>query len=186
LTVYLNEIQPDTASAALLAREFDLVLNEEYPGHEHPPAAGIERRSLFTDQLRIYAGESWSPLSQRRRLSDFADVPWILEPKGKPARDWAESVCRAAGFEPQVRFESADLFVHAQLVESGHAVALLPDLVWWSRHPSATFVPIRGGPEREVYTAVRAGSEDRPVLAELRYLLSEVADSRASAATHRT
>jgi DNA-binding transcriptional LysR family regulator len=178
LTLFLNEIQPDTAAAALLAREFDLVLNEEYPGHAHPPAAGIDRRSLFSDKLRIYAGESWSPLSRRRQLGDFADVPWILEPRGKPAREWAESVCRAAGFEPQVRFESADLFVHAQLVESGHAVALLPDLVWQSRRPAATFIGLPDEPLREVHTSIRAGSEDRPVLVELRRMLGDVAESR--------
>lgn len=31
LTVYLSEIQPDAGAAALLAREFDLVLREQYP-----------------------------------------------------------------------------------------------------------------------------------------------------------
>ena len=67
-----------------------------------------------------------------------------------------------------VRFDSADLFVHAQLVESGHAVALLPDLVRRTRRPKATFVGFPGEPQREFHSAVRAGAEDRPALVELR------------------
>jgi DNA-binding transcriptional LysR family regulator len=180
LTLYLTEIQPDEGAAALLAREFDLVLGEEYPGHEHPPAPGIERRRLFADPLRLYVGDDLHRRSRRARLSDFADVPWVLEPKEKPARTWAESACRAAGFEPRVHFESADLLVHAQLVETGHAAALLPDLVWVSRRPAAHVVALPGDPTREVFTEVRAGSETRPVLVELRSVLDEVAQQLAS------
>jgi DNA-binding transcriptional LysR family regulator len=79
-------------------------------------------------------------------LTDFADVPWVLEPKGKPAREWTETTCRAAGFEPLVRFESADLLVHSQLAETGHAAALLPDLVWDARPAAAGFVTLRETP----------------------------------------
>jgi DNA-binding transcriptional LysR family regulator len=121
LSVYLAEIQPDAGAAALLAREFDLVLGEQYPGHVSAPAAGIERRPLLSDALRLYVDDEWKPRTRRVRLSDFADVPWVLEPKGKPARAWAESACTAAGFEPNVRFESADVLVHARLAETGHA-----------------------------------------------------------------
>lgn len=108
-------------------------------------------------------------------LSDFAQADWVFEPKGKAARAWAEYVCRAAGFEPRVRFESADLLVQAQLVETGHAAALVPDLVWRSHHPLGRSVPLPTDPHRDVYTAVRLGAETRPVLVELRSVLAEVA-----------
>ena len=180
LTLYLTEIQPDQGTAALLAREFDLVLGEQYPGQEHPPAPGIERRRLFADPMRLYIGDDWHGRSSRRQISDFADVPWVLESKGKPARTWAESACRAAGFEPRVHFESVDLLVHAQLVETGHAAALLPDLVWVSRRPAAHVVALPGEPTREVFTEVRAGAETRPALVELRSVLHEVAQHLVS------
>ena len=48
LTVYLTEIQPDVGTAALLAREFDLVLGEQYPGLEHPTPPRIEQRRPST------------------------------------------------------------------------------------------------------------------------------------------
>ncbi|SDC07517.1 DNA-binding transcriptional regulator, LysR family [Mycolicibacterium neoaurum] len=172
LTVYLSEIQPDAGAAALLAREFDLVLGEQYPGHELPAPAGIERRPLLSDALRLYVDPQLH--STQTSLSDFANLPWVLEPKGKPARAWAESACRAAGFEPDVRYESADLLVQARLAETGHAVAVLPDLVWQARQAQAQRVDLPGSPVRQVYTAVRTGAETRPVLAEIRNILATI------------
>jgi DNA-binding transcriptional LysR family regulator len=102
----------------------------------------------------------------------------VLEPQGKPARAWAETTCRAAGFDPLVRFESADLLVRSQLAETGHAAALLPDLVWDARPAAAQFVVLPGNPKRQVYTAVRADAENRPVLVELRRVLDTVVQGR--------
>ncbi|MFT4164875.1 MAG: LysR substrate-binding domain-containing protein [Microlunatus sp.] len=125
------------------------------------------------------AAVSWIGKDSQRwtghQLADFATADWVFEPSGKPARTWAEAVCRAAGFEPHVRFESADLLVHAQLVETGHAAALLPDLLWNSRPPTASWIQLPGEPHRDVYTAVRQGSETRPALVELRSVLAEIA-----------
>jgi DNA-binding transcriptional LysR family regulator len=172
LTVYLSEIEPDAGSAALLAREFDLVLGEQYPAHESSPAAGIERRPLQADVLRLYAGEHLLSYNGHAGLADFAEVPWVLEPRGKPARVWAESVCQSAGFNPDVRYESADLLVQARLAETGHAVAVLPDLVWKARRAEARLIDLPGKPVRQVYTAVRTGAETRPVLVEIRSILT--------------
>ena len=174
LSVYLAEIRPDTSTAALLAGEFDLVLGELYPGLEQAPPTGIDRQLLFSDPLRLWVSRS-SPRWVGHQLADFADAEWVFEPRGSSARAWAELVCRAAGFEPRVRFESADLLVHAQLVETGHAAALLPDLVWRSRPPSGDWFQLPGDPHRDVYTAVRQGSETRPALVELRTVLAEIA-----------
>ena len=174
LNIYLTEIQPDTSTAALLAGEFDLVLGELYPGLDQSPPTGIDRQPLFSDPMRLWVGKD-SGRWTGHQLADFAAADWVFEPSGKPARTWAEAVCRAAGFEPHVRFESADLLVHAQLVETGHAAALLPDLLWSSRSPTTSWIQLPGEPHRDVYTAVRQGSETRPALVELRGVLAELA-----------
>jgi DNA-binding transcriptional LysR family regulator len=180
LTVFLTEIQPDAGAAALLAREFDLVLGEQYPGLDATAPPGIDRQPLFADPLRLWVGAS----QQRwigHQLSDFAEADWVFEPRGKPARAWAEEVCRSAGFQPRVRFESVDLLVHARLVETGHAAALMPDLVWRSGHPSGRSVRLPADPHREVYTDVRRGAETRPALVELRAVLSDLATGQSLA-----
>ena len=66
---------------------------------------------------------------------------------GDAARGWAEQQCRAAGFEPDVRFEAADLVAHIRLIAAGHAVGVLPDLVWAGEAPRAARpAPGRPGP----------------------------------------
>jgi len=82
-----------------------------------------------------------------------------------------------------VRYESADLLVHARLAETGHAVAVLPDLVWETRQPRTELVDLPGRPNRQVYTAVRTGAETRPVLVELRSVLAAVARRQVAPGT---
>jgi DNA-binding transcriptional LysR family regulator len=178
LTIFLTEIQPDAGTAALLAGKFDLVLGEQYPGLGATTPSSIDRQPLFADPLRLWVGRN----QQRwigHQLSDFAEADWVLEPPGKPARAWAETICRSEGFDPRVRFESADLLVHAQLVETGHATALVPDLLWRSRPPTGRSIRLPADPRRDVYTAVRRGAETRPALVELRSALAEIVMSHA-------
>lgn len=51
-----------------------------------------------------------------------------MEPEGTAPRHWAMTLCRNAGLEPDVRFETTDLLLHQRLVEQKHAAAFLPDL----------------------------------------------------------
>jgi hypothetical protein len=60
-------------------------------------------------------------------------------------------------------------------VESGHAVALLPDLVWGGGTPSVRLVDLPGGPRREVFTSARlAGGADATIAACRRVLAEAV------------
>jgi DNA-binding transcriptional LysR family regulator len=80
------------------------------------------RHDLLTDELRLITPAGWSG----RSLPSLASRPFVMEPVGTTAREWATAVCRQAGFEPEVRYTSTDLQIHLRLVESGLAAALLP------------------------------------------------------------
>jgi hypothetical protein len=54
-------------------------------------------------------------------------------------------------------------------------MALLPDLMWASREPTGRFLGLPGRPDREVFTAIRAGAAGRPALRAIRAALKEVA-----------
>ena len=95
-----------------------------------------------------------------------------MEPRGTASRHWAEQACRQAGFEPDVRFETADLMAHIRLIESGNAVAILPELVWAGRAPSVETVGLSGEPRRTVFTSARAASASRPAIRAVRRVLS--------------
>jgi DNA-binding transcriptional LysR family regulator len=163
--------EPEAALQRTATRDFDLVVAEEYPGHATARHEGLDRRPLVQDPLRLLVPDG----SGIAGLADAADAAWVLEPRGAASRHWAEQQCRLAGFEPDVRYESADLEVHMRLVESGHAVAMLPDLVWSGRTAPGRPVVPPGSPERRIFTAARLSGADRPAVAALRRALEEAA-----------
>jgi DNA-binding transcriptional LysR family regulator len=163
--------EPEAALRRTATRDFDLVVAEEYPGHATAWHEGLDRRALVQDPLRVAVPAG----SSIKSLAEAAEAAWVLEPRGAASRHWAEQQCRLAGFEPDVRYESADLEVHMRLVESGNAVAMLPDLVWSGRSsPGRTIAP-DGAPERRIFTAARTSAASRPAVAALRDALEAAA-----------
>ena len=177
LRVQVRHREPELALPALAGRDFDVVLAEEYPGNPLPRQPGVELVPLCTDRLRL-AGDG------ETSLRALAARPWIMEPQESRARQWALATCRDAGFEPDVRFESIDLLLHARMVEQHHAVAFLPDLVWAGSPPAfpLTNLPARRS-IRRIFTACRAGARHHPAITALRAAL---ADAAASAGATRS
>lgn len=176
LRVEMVQHEPETALHETWARDFDLVVAEQYPHHAAPHYAGLDRQPLTKDAIRLAVPPSGDgAFDGVRRLKDAADLPWVMEPHGAASRHWAEQACRSAGFEPDVRYETADLQAHVGLVESGNAVALLPDLVWVGRTPSARLVELADAPHRTVFTSMRVSSTGHPVMVAVRTVLEEAA-----------
>ncbi|MGT2425681.1 LysR family transcriptional regulator [Amnibacterium kyonggiense] len=171
LRVEVVQHEPESALRRTATRDFDLVVAEQYPGHATAWHEGLDRRSLKLDPLRLAVPAA----SRIRALADAQHEAWVLEPRGAASRHWAEQQCRLAGFEPDVRYETADLEVHMRLVESGNAVALLPDLVWSGRSAPGRMVVPEGAPQREVFTAARRSGAGRPAVVALREALERAA-----------
>lgn len=170
LRVQISEIQPDNALSALRAYDFDLIVGEEYPGIPTPRTKDVHRQDLSEDPLLVVMPSSVG--TEQTTLRDLADRYWVMEPVGNAARQWAESACRSAGFEPQVQFESSDLVAHMELVRTGHACALLPKLL--CEHEGLEGVKLTSAPSspsRTIFTAVRSGAEERPDLIAFRTTL---------------
>ena len=171
LRVEVTQREPESALFETWTREFDLVVAEQYPGHAAPRQPDLDRVPLLEDELRL--GVPFAATS----IADVARSPWVMEPRGTASRHFAEQLCRQAGFEPDVRFETADLQAHIRLIESGHAVALLPDLVWGGREPGIRLLSMPGSPRRTVFTSAREASVARPGIIACRDALSRAASS---------
>lgn len=152
--VELFVLAPELALAELETRHYDLVIAEQYPGESRERRQGIDYQHLTDDHMRLVLPAD----SDARSLADLRDRPWILEPKGAAARHWAVQQCRAAGFEPDVRCEATDLDTHIALIASGHAVGILPDLIWAGHEPPLKLLDLPTPLERELFTAVRASA----------------------------
>ncbi|GAA0245761.1 LysR family transcriptional regulator [Actinomadura nitritigenes] len=175
LRVEITQREPESALPALLARDFDVVVTEEYPGDPHPRPPGVEYEELGEDEIRL-ALPGTVPVNAAPAdvaLADLADSPWVMEPAGTAARAWATRLCRDAGFEPDVRFESSDLLLHLRLAERGHAAALLPGLVWTGRPPTVAMAPLPAGRRvRRLFTATRRGGGAHPAVRAFRAALA--------------
>ncbi|MGW4928934.1 LysR family transcriptional regulator [Agromyces sp. NPDC004153] len=185
LRVEVTEREPEAGLFEVAARDFDLVVAEQYPGHARPRHPELDRVPLASDAIRL-AVPSFPRVEQRPakpdasrnpapELSSTAHRPWVMEPAGTASRVWAEQLCRAAGFEPDVRFETADLMAHIRLIRSGNAVGLLPDLVWAGERPSVLLAPLPGDPHREVFSSARHAAAGRPAVVAVRDALARAA-----------
>ncbi|WSK02167.1 LysR family transcriptional regulator (plasmid) [Streptomyces sp. NBC_01320] len=172
IRVEATQAEPDTSLPGLLTRDFDLVIDETFAGHARPARASeFEHHLLCEDAMRLTTP---APVAS---LVDLAEHPWVMEPAGTPARAWATAICHAAGFEPDVAYVSADMLVHARLVEQGHAVAFLPDMLWFDRAPDL-ILDGSAGHTRTVLATVRAGAGEHPLiqtfLTAIRHALGEL------------
>jgi len=173
LRVHLTEAEPEHALPALLARDFDLVIAEEYPDSPQPRPAELDVEDLLADPIRLAHPTGLRTARSQAALRELAEHPWVMEPAGTAARAWAVTVCRKAGFEPDVRYETSDLLLHIRLVEAGHAAAFVPDLAWNGRRPTVATRPLpKTQAHRRILTAVRHGRAGHPAVRALRAALA--------------
>ncbi|MCS5714240.1 LysR family transcriptional regulator [Herbiconiux sp. CPCC 205716] len=178
--IEMAQREPGQALHDTWAREFDLVVGEEYPAHSAPWLSGLERHDLTSDAVELaLPGESASP-HPLATMQDARTMPWVMEPRGTASRHFAEQLCRVAGFEPDVRYETADLQTQIRLIETGNAVAFMPELVWAGRPTTCRLVTPPGAPRRTIFTAHRASASGSSAIGALRAALE------ASAAAWRS
>lgn len=164
LRVEVIQASSEIARTGLLPRDFDLVIDEVFPGQQLARSDRLSQQLLFHDPMRLAEAPG---ARTRESLADYADVPWVMEPESNPARQWAVSACRAAGFEPDVQFESRDVIVHERLAACGLAVAFLPDLL---PTPSggAARLQLAEDHSRRIVATTRAVANDHPAIVAVR------------------
>jgi DNA-binding transcriptional LysR family regulator len=162
LRVEITERAPEQGLFEVSARDFDLVIAEQYPGSTRALPADLDRVVLTSDAIRLATSPTPDARIRTSSLADAAALPWVMEPEGTAARTWAMQLCRSAGFEPDVRYETADLVAHIRLIGSGNAVGLLPDLVWAGDDPPVHLLELPGAPQRTIFTSARRSSAERP------------------------
>ncbi|MFV0435473.1 MAG: LysR family transcriptional regulator [Leucobacter sp.] len=175
LRVEVVQYEPGAALQETWARGFDLVVAEQYPGHSAAHFRGLDREPLASDSIRLGippVGSGDPRFDRVTEILDLAELPWVMEPQGAATRHWAEQACRVAGFEPDVRYETADLQAHLRLIESGNAAALLPGLVHVGVPRNMRLVDLEDDPRRTIFTATRSALGSHPTLIAVRAALA--------------
>jgi DNA-binding transcriptional LysR family regulator len=128
VTLSLVEGEPEELTPRLRDGEFDLGLIFEFEGTgELGP--GLRSAPLFGDPMKL-ALPKGHRLARKKRveLDDLADEAWVQTTEATACARHVVRICRAAGFEPRVSFESDDYLTVQGLVAAGVGVALIPQL----------------------------------------------------------
>lgn len=170
--VEVTQAEPAQALEDTWARQFDVVIAEHYPHHSAPHHPDLLRETLVRDEIRLASAAATEaaaspPVRRVRGLAEASALAWVMEPKGAASRHFAEQVCRSAGFEPDVRFETADLQAHLALIAAGHAVALMPGLMTAGAARGLTLSSLDEVAHRTVFAAYRVSSVADPAVAAL-------------------
>lgn len=178
LRAHVHEMEPQDALPALLARDFDLIIAQDYPGVPCWRPEGAEAQDLLDDPLYLAVPPGLN-LTSETTWREVAGMPWVMEPEGADARSSAMMLCRSAGFEPDVRFVSSDIVFHVRLVEAGLAVALVPGLPGPERLSGVTLHQLPSGRRtRRIFTVVRGGHQGHPAIVALRTALRQAVEAR--------
>ncbi len=173
----LAEDEPEHVAPRLRDGELDLALLFEFPGNGIALGAGLERHALLDDPLHVVLPAD-HPLAREPhlRLAQLDDVAWVQTSAASPCARHVVRMCHAAGFEPQVSFESDDYETVQGLVAAGVGVALVPrlalarvrdDVVVRALSPEA--------PIRHIVAATAAGAGAAPAAVAMIDILVAVA-----------
>lgn len=129
VSLTLAEGEPEEIAPRLRAGEFDLALLFEFPGVRERPGAGLRTTRLLEDPMHVALPANHRLVGKRAlTLTDLRAEEWVQTSAPSPCARHVVRSCLAAGFEPNVTFESDDYETVQGLVAAGVGVALIPGL----------------------------------------------------------
>lgn len=155
ITVTFTEGEPPQSLAALRAGECDLAVAFTYEGTDlgrgEEALDQFVSHPLLDDEVRLVVPNN-HPLADQpvARIADLSGDNWIA---GCPrCRGHLVQMCDAAGFSPNVGFETEDYVAVLGFVAAGLGIALIPDLILASAaNPGVTILPIDPPSRRTVH-----------------------------------
>ncbi|KRE61591.1 LysR family transcriptional regulator [Nostocoides sp. Soil756] len=154
VSISFTEAEPPQSIAALRAGECDLAVAFAYEGTDL--ARGEEDLDAFVitplldDEVRLAVPRHHRVANQETvHLADLRDEPWIA---GCPrCRGHLLQLADAAGFRPDVAYETEDYVAVMGLVAEGLGVALIPDLILRTvHHDDVVALPIEPASRRTI------------------------------------
>ena len=179
ISLTLAEGEPEEIAPRLRAGEFDLALLFQFPGVREQPNTGFRSTQLLEDPMHV-ALPSDHPLAAKPRLklADLRNDDWVQTSASSPCARHVVRSCLAAGFEPNVTFESDDYETVQGLVAAGVGVALIPRLALTRVHPGIVVRELAPrSPARSVVAATNASPGVAPAAKTMIRVLTDVAQS---------
>lgn len=165
IEVRLREAEPPEAWRLVRSGNADLAVVFSYDG---PATEGdMSWIPLFEERLRLVVGPGHRLVgADSASLAQLRDEVWIAG--CMRCRQNLVAQCHAAGFEPEINYESDDYVAVQSLVANGLGISLLPEMIFRSfQHPAVTVLDAEGSGRRDVGIILRPGAEQLPAVAAL-------------------
>lgn len=166
ITLGVSTAEPARSMELLQAGDVDLAVIDEYEYQPIALADHLQARQLRVEPLVAVLPAGTDLPGAAVSLRGLQEHDWVMPPDDAACGFAVRSACRAAGFEPRVRWETDDMLLLTRAVAAGHGVAVLPLL---SVDAAATDVEIRSLVEpalrRTLSVVARTVTLRRPVVA---------------------
>jgi DNA-binding transcriptional LysR family regulator len=181
----LAEGEPEEIVPRLRAGELDLALLFEFAG-ETVVHGDMERVELLEDPMYLaLPSEHRLAAKGRPRLEDLREESWVQTSRSSPCARHVVRSCHAAGFEPNVSFESDDYQTVQGLVAAGVGVALIPELALSVVRDDIVIRALSpASPVRQVIGAVPEGARLVPAAQTMLGVLEQAAGRYATKRGH--
>jgi DNA-binding transcriptional LysR family regulator len=169
-----SEDEPEDSFPSLKRGDFDLAVVFDYPAFPLDFGRDVEAELIYEEPMRV-ALPPGHPLAAARsvRIEDLAEEDWLCGALPSSCRSQVLQLCRDAGFEPKISFQSEDYEVIKGFVAGGLGVTVLPELA--GGHRRIELRDVRGTkPIRRVFAVTRETASRPPAAAEMVGILREV------------
>jgi DNA-binding transcriptional LysR family regulator len=141
--VSLVSLPPGDITTPLRDGSIHALLTWEYSFAPQPPNRHLAQFRLPDDPL-LAVLPAGHPLTARTdiTLADLADEPWMARSHREPYENAYETMCRIAGFEPEIAFRTDDYEALQGLVAAGLGVSMAPALSLVPRRHDVVIRPI--------------------------------------------
>ena len=120
--------------------------------------SGITAKSLFSEAF-LLAVPRGHPLAEKKAVTaeDIAAQPILLLDEGHCLRDQALALCQRVGAKETDNFRATSLETLRQMVASGVAVTLMPQLAIGKEHADIVYIPFENQPfKRKIMLCTRS------------------------------
>jgi DNA-binding transcriptional LysR family regulator len=179
IELHFSEGEPEDSIPALRSGDIDIAVAFDYTTIPEDFGRDTESGLIFEDPMHI-ALPPGHPLAASKtvKIAALADEDWLCGEGPSSCREHVLGVCRTAGFEPRISFESDDYQVLKGLVAAGLGVTLLPELA--GGHPGVELREIPDAPLRRVWAVTRERSSRSPATEEMLAILHDVGERYGS------
>lgn len=171
----LGEAEPEESLPQLRGGDYDIALSYDFTLTPEEPGRDLTQQLILEEHMEV-ALPKGHPLAAAEKVAikDLSEEDWLCGVSRGSCREHVISVCRTAGFEPNIGFESNDYTVLQGLVASGLGVTLLPELARSRKNPDIIVRPVTGKqPMRRVWAVTREEGRS-PATEAMLEVLSEV------------